>query len=170
MTDPIITFHWTGREMVPLGRCVDAAAEAFEPREQYRMVVSHVRSWKTHAHFFAAVHEAWMNLPEDIASMPWAQTDEHLRKYALIKTRWNTVTARVCMFKTEALRTAGHIRSKSTFSLVVVEGKSVLEFEPRSQSYPAMSADEFQQSKEDVLGFLEELLGVEPGTLSTTKR
>ena len=48
--------------------------------------VDRARSGATHRHQFAWVKEAWLNLPERVVNMPWAETPETLRKHALIAT------------------------------------------------------------------------------------
>jgi hypothetical protein len=62
------------------------ADQAYVVGQTYKMAEQYDRSAASHAHQFAWLHDAWLSLPERYRNEPWAQTSEHLRKYALIRT------------------------------------------------------------------------------------
>jgi protein gp37 len=70
--------------MVPHRRFKSACDAEFVVGDVYQMVVQEQRSMRSHAHYFASVNEAWLNLSEsDAERFP---SVEHLRKFALIRT------------------------------------------------------------------------------------
>jgi len=164
----LAVFMWTSDLcMVPLGRHRKKCAEAFEIGETYRLEAVSDRSWKSHRHYFACVYEGWMNLGEAYGMEPWAATSEHLRKYALIKTGWYNSQTWTCGSRAEAGRTSVAIRSAvSEYSIIVPIGTTVVRYTAKSQAGPAMKAKDFQKSKDDVLTFIEGLIGLEAGELA----
>ncbi len=167
MTAPMF-FQWTGDVMQPLGRFTRLAGEAFTKGEQYRMEAVEARSWISHAHQFAWLHDAWLNLPEQYAIAPWAQSSEHLRKYALIRTGFCNTQTWVCGTKAEASRWAANMRPEDEYSIVVAQGSTVVRYTAKSQSARAMGAKDFQGSKTAILDFIAGLLGVEAAELAAT--
>ena len=165
MTAPLI-FQWNGEAMRPLGRFARLAAEAFTAGEQYRMEVAEARSWATHAHQFAWLYDAWLSLPERYAIEPWAQSSEHLRKYALIKTGWSNTQTWACGTKAEAGRWAANMRPEDEYSIVVAQGSTVTRYTAKSQAKRLMGAKDFQASKTAIMDFIAELLGVDPADLA----
>ncbi len=160
-------FQWTGDTMKPLGRFARLAAEAFKAGEQYRMEAIEARSWASHAHQFAWLHyDAWLNLPERYAKEPWAQSSEHLRKYALISTGFCNTQTWVCGTKAEAMRWAANMRPEDEYSIVVAQGPTVVRYTAKSQSVRAMGAKDFQASKTAILDFIAGLLGVDAAELA----
>ena len=164
MTAPMF-FQWTGSVMQPLGRFARLAAEAFTEGEQYRMEAVEARSWISHNHQFAWLYDAWLSLPEQYAMEPWAQSSEHLRKYALIKTGFCDTQTWVCGSKAEATRWAANMRPEDEYSIVVAQGNTVLRFTAKSQKMRAMGAKEFQASKTAIMDFIAGLLDVAPAEL-----
>ncbi len=158
-------FQWTGAAMQPLGRFARLAAESFTAGEQYRMEAVEARSWITHAHQFAWLHDAWLNLPEICAVEPWAQSSEHLRKYALIQTGHCNTQTWVCPSKAEAARWAANMRPEDEYSVVIAQGTEVIRYTAKSQSRKSMGAKEFQASKSAILDFIAGLLKVAPAEL-----
>lgn len=160
MHGPIV-FEWTDDgTMKPLGRFARACDKAFAVGALYPLVVAEQRSVTSHRHYFASLHEAWLNLPEDIAER--FPSDEHLRKYALVKAGYADERSIVCGSKAEAQRIAAFIKPMDSFAVVVVKEATVKVFTPQSQSTKAMGAKTFQASKEAVLGIVAELVGVTP--------
>ena len=158
-------FQWTGSAMQPLGRFARISAEAFTEGEQYRMEAVEARSWATHAHQFAWLHDAWLNLPERYAIEPWAQSSEHLRKYALIQTGHCNTQTWVCVSRAEAARWAANMRPEDEYSVVIAQGTEVIRYTAKSQSLKSMGAKEFQASKSAILDFIAGLLDVAPAEL-----
>lgn len=140
------------------------ADEAFVVGETYRLVEHHDRSQATHNHEFAAIADMWASLPERYQHEPWAQTPEHLRKYALIMCRFCDTQTYPCGSHAEALRWAANLRPLDEYSVVAVEGTTVYRFTAQSQSRRAMGKERFQASKTAILEYIEDLIGVERGS------
>lgn len=83
--------------------------------------------------------------------------EEHLRKYALIRTGHRDERTIVCASKAEARRVAAFVKPLDEFALVLVNEASVSVYTAKSQSLRAMGKTAFQQSKDDVLGFLAQI-------------
>ncbi len=169
MTAPVL-FEWDGESMVPVSRMAKMAdreyvigykyyLEAITPEDQ--------RSRKSHAHYFATVTEYWRTLPENLSNEPWANTPEFLRHYALVKTGWVSTATYTCGSRAEAVRWAGILpkpvndKGEPVYHIRSVVGSILHQFTPRSQSFKGMNVKEFQESKDDVLGFLAETVGGE---------
>lgn len=137
--------------------------------EIYKIVEHQDRSEISHRHEFASIAEMWKSLPERYAHEPWAQTAEHLRKYALIRTRWCDTQTYPCGSHAEAKRWAANLRPLDEYSVVTVEGSLVYRFTAQSQSRRAMGKAKFQQSKTDIIEFIEDLIGVERGSSENSR-
>jgi len=162
-----VSFTWDGEAMTPSSQFHARNADSeFVVGERYTLVEEKQRSDKTHNHEFAVIADAWANLPEQYADEAWAQSPEHLRKYALIKARFCDTQTFACGSYAEAERWAANIRPMDEFSLVVVRGSTVIRYTAKSQSRKAMDAAEFQRSKQAVLEFISGLIGVAPETLA----
>lgn len=62
-----IPFAWDGFAMVPLASFRKRADAQFVIGERYILVEQNERSMRSHRHYFASVHEGWLNLPEHMA-------------------------------------------------------------------------------------------------------
>lgn len=164
MSAPLI-YRWDGDAMVPHARFRRLADKDFVVGQDYTLVEHQGRSAVSHNHYFAAITEAWKNLPE-----VWAErfpTVEHLRKYALIKAGFADERSIVCASKAEAQRMAGFVRPFDDYAIVLVNGATVKVFTAKSQSARAMDKAEFQDSKQKVLDIVSDMIGVEPAALSS---
>lgn len=159
-------YRWQGDGFAPLGRHARMADQQFVIGQVYRLEVVEERSAKTHRHQFAWLREAWLNLPEKYRYEPWAQSPEHLRKYALIRAGWHDCQTFACGSKAEAERWAARLRPLDDFSLVVPRGTMVERYTAKSQSVRAMGKKDFQASKQAVLEYVAGLLEVEPAELA----
>jgi hypothetical protein len=161
MDTPII-FQWTGEAMVPKSPFwAHRADAAYVVGETYKMVEHHDRSANSHRHFFATIHDAWQTLPDELLEV--YPTSEHLRKKALIRTGHRDERSFVCSSKAEALRFAAFLRPVNDYAIIDVREAVVREWTAKSQSTKAMGAKAFQQSKSDVLDFIDAVLGVAKG-------
>lgn len=168
MTALPLPFRWSGAVMVPLaGRATREADTAFLADHVYCLVEEHSRSMQSHRHEFAWLHEAWQNLPEEIADL--YPTAEHLRKAALIKAGFHTEQIIDAGSKAAALRVASGIRSREEFSVIIVRGRYVRILDAVSQSLPAMGADDFNASKTAILEIVSAMIGVTPDALINNK-
>lgn len=122
------------------------------------------RSAASHRQYFAAINEAWQNLPEDYAER--FPSPEALRKYALVKSGFRDERTLVASSRAEATRLAAFIRPMDEFAVVVVAEATVTVMTAKSQSMRAMGKAEFQRSKDAVLDVIAGMIGVSPRTLS----
>jgi len=156
--------QWDGEAMRPLGRFAKTADREFVVGQVYRMAEIEERSAKTHAHYFACLHDAWLNLPEDDQER-WP-TEDHLRKFALIKCGYADERSIVCASKAEAQRVAAFIQPIDGFALVTVSECVVRVFTAQSQSMRSMGRDAFQKSKQAVLDYVAGLIGTSAAALT----
>jgi hypothetical protein len=148
MPVPPIYFTWTGESMEPLARFSRLAENSFTSGHAYRMIIEEERSAASHRQYMAAVHEGWMQLPE-----PWDiafPTEDHLRKYLLIKAGFCTIT-----------KVLGKKRIPIDGYAIACEEDGVLTiYQAKSQSYKAMGKEEFAKSKTAVLDLLADMIGI----------
>jgi non-ribosomal peptide synthetase component E (peptide arylation enzyme) len=145
---PPIYFTWNGSAMEPIGRFSRLAEHTFTSGHAYRMIVEEERSTASHRQYMAAVHEAWMQLPE-----PWDiafPTEDHLRKYALIKAGFCTITKLVSKKRMPI----------DGYAIVCEEDGVTTVYQAKSQSYKAMGKEEFAASKTAVLDLLADMIGI----------
>jgi hypothetical protein len=160
MQRPLV-YCWTGEAMQPLARFARDADKRFVIGQRYTLDEIQERSSRSHAHYFASVGNAWSNLPDHIAAQ--FPTAEHLRKHALIRTGFRDERSIACSSKAEALRLAAFIKPMDEYAIVTVSGPLVSVYTAKSQSCRAMGKQDFQRSKDAVLAFLDELLGIGRG-------
>lgn len=158
----LFQYEGNGEFRATSGYWAGKADKAYVVGDIYALVEHNDRSQASHNHEFARISELFDSLPEQFAHEPWAQTAEHLRKYALIKCRYCDTQTYACGSKAEAERWAKNLRPKDEYSIVMFEGTTVFVFTAQSQSRRAMGKQRFEESKAAVIGFLEDLIGVEP--------
>lgn len=165
MNAPIqLEYAGDGMFRAPTPFWADLCDKQFVVHERYRMVEHQERSMNSHRHYFASVSAAWRNLND--AQAERFPTPEHLRKWCLIRAGFRDERSMVARSRQEALRMAAFIRPMDDYAEVAVEGATVVVFTAKSQSIPAMGAKVFQESKQKVLDILDDLMGVERGTLA----
>ena len=164
MTALPMPMQWDGEAMRPVGRFAKTADREFVVGQVYRMAEIEGRSAKTHAHYFACLHDAWLNLPEDQAEQ--FATEDHLRKFALVKCGYSDVRSIVCSSRAEAQRVAAFIKPMDGFAVVTVSGCCVEVYTAKSQSMRAMGKQAFQESKTAVLDYVASLTGVSANDLA----
>jgi hypothetical protein len=150
--------QWDGEAMRVRPSFRRQADQMFCIGETYTMAPVEDRSAASHRHFFAAVNEAWANLPEGMGET--YPTAEHLRKAALIRAGYRDERSIVCASKAEALRVAAFIKPMDEYALVAISEAVVRVFTAQSQSLRAMGKAAFQKSKDDVLEALAAMIGV----------
>jgi hypothetical protein len=153
-----VRFTWDGEAMVPAKSCQRLCDRQFVVGETYPLVVDEPRSQMSHNHFFAAVHEAWQNLPESQSSR--FRTPEHLRKWALIKASFCTERTIVAASDEQAQQIAALADALDEFAVVMVSGCIVRVYTAESQSRRAMGSKKFQKSKQAVLDVISAMIGV----------
>ncbi len=158
---PPLPLRWTGEAFEPASpgwarRC-DALLVA---GQTYTLVEHQERSSKTHAHFFASVHELWQSLPEALtAELP---SPDHARRRALIMTGHHTQQDVVCASKAETLRLAAMVKSLDEYAVAVIKDNVVKILRAKSQDYRSMDRATFAASKQSVLDYLSDLVGSDP--------
>ena len=136
------------------------------------LVVGEVQTWEhvearspeSHRHFFAAVHEAWLNLPDTISGE--FPDDVSLRKFALIKAGYCTVKKIVCQTEGQAIELTAFMLEIDSYLVCEVTGNVATVYRAQSQSLRAMGKKVFQESKQAVLEILSEMIGTEITELS----
>lgn len=143
-------------------------ADALGQGQVVRLVEQEERSEVSHRHEFAWLRTAWQSLPEHLADeYPSA---EALRKKALIATGWAIVRDYPCTSRAEAQRLAASLRGEvDEYAVVIVRDDVVRVCRAKSQAKNKMNAADFRASKEAVLGWVSDLLGVEPDQLERAR-
>ncbi len=153
-------FRWDNISyvMVPLAASLPLCIRQFTDGEEYRLAAEEERSAASHKHYFAAIHEAWQNLPENLADR--FPTAERLRHWCLVKCGYATEQIIVLETVRDAERFAEYVseyRGDDTF--VKRDGDIIKIWTAKSQSTRAMDKDEFQASKQAVLDLLSDMIG-----------
>jgi hypothetical protein len=152
-------FTWNGAMMVPMRP--EAARQVYELGRKYWLDEVTERSWVSHRHEFAFIAQAWDNLPEGV--MDLYPSPEHLRKAALIATGWLRETIIETGSRPAAARVAAFARGEDEFAHIVVRGRTVIVRKARSQrthGLDRMNRKEFEASKQEILGWIANLVGV----------
>ena len=160
----MLPFRWDGEHMVPMRP--KAADKEYVIGRLYWLTEVSDRSWISHRHEFAWIASAWDNLPEALTDT--FPSPEHLRKAALIATGWRRETVFDAGSKAAALRFVAYAKGEDEFASVVVRGSTVIVRKARSQRMHGedrMDKTEFQKSKDDIMGWIANLIGVEPDQL-----
>ena len=158
------SFTWNGEAMIPAKPKL--ADKEYVIGRRYWLEETSERSWISHQQQFAWIGEAWGNLPDSLAET--FPTPEHLRKAALIATGWHREAIIDCGSRAAAARVAAYARNEDEFARVVVRGSTVIVQKARSQrmhGLDRMLKAEFEASKADILGWIANLIGVEPAQL-----
>ena len=129
--------------------------------EMIEVEVVEDRSPASHKHFFARVAELWQNLPE------WLSNDfnnpTHLRKFALIRTGYCTKRIFPCRSTKDAVDIADWVSDIDPYVICEIvraqhgPGAVLTVWRAESQNMK-MKRHRFQQSKDDVLSFIECLI------------
>lgn len=156
-------FRWDAALSIMVPLRPKQADQFYVDGKAYVLGIIEERSGASHRHYHAAIHEAWLNLPEELAAR--FPTETHLRKFALVKAGYADVQELVASSRAEALRIATYIRAIDEYAVVTVKDKSVQRFTARSQSYRRMGREDFQASKTAVIDIIASLIGVTSDTL-----
>lgn len=158
MTRPV-PMQWDGEVMRPTRGFAALADKEFVVGEVYTLTeADKSRSSASHRHYFAAVYDAWLNLPEREAER--FPTSDALRKYALIRAGFCNVSELAASSKAEAVRIAAFVQQADPYALVVVKGCVVQRFTAHSQDLRSMGRKVFQESKDAVLEVLAGMIEV----------
>ncbi len=150
-------YRWEGDGFKPIPRLAKEADKRFVIGEIYSLDEIQDRSPNTHRHYFAAIKEAWVNLPAGAAAE--FPTPEHLRKFALVRCGFFDKRSIATSSKTEALRVAAFIKPMDDYAIVTTSNSLVEVFTAKSQNHRAMDRKEFAESKNKVLEYVASLIG-----------
>lgn len=169
MSAPPIRFVWTDDGTFrPLPRFAKLADKHFAVGEEMWLVEHHDRSANSQSHYFAALKQAWRNLPEEEAER--FPSSEHLRKWCLIRAGYSNSQTVVCESNVEAMRFIALAKTLDEFCVVTIREKVATVFTAKSQQRRKMDGKEFQDSKSKVLEECARLIGVDAATLSANAR
>lgn len=163
-----LKYIWDGESFQVLTRHQSLADAQFCIGQTYRLEVVEERSAVSHSHYFAALNEAWSNLPDDLAER--FQTVDHLRRYALIKAGYFDEKTIALASKAEALRVAAFVKPMDDYAIVATSEATVRVFTAKSQSMRAMGKEAFQDSKTKVLEIVADMIGSSRAQLSEAGR
>lgn len=153
--------------LIYLGEGQFQAPRGFAKRADRELVIGETLQWEiikdrsmnSHRHYFALIAEAWANLPEQLAEdFP---SPEKLRKWALIKAGYCTMTRIACRDNAAAVAACALLSGIDSFSICDISGSVVTVYRATSQSVRAMGAKEFQISKEKVLMQISQIIGAD---------
>ena len=168
MASTAIIWMWSGEAMIPLPRFHNLVNAEFVVGERYRMTVVEERSTVSHGHYFARLHDQWLSLPDHIATQ--FPTEQVLRKHALIMTGFRKERKFSASSPLEARKLAAWLRPQGPdddYTIISVNENVVVEWKAVSQSYRDMpETGRFQASKQAVLDWIDDLLGVKPEAAS----
>ena len=156
-SNPLL-YRWNGEAFEVLPSFQKFADKQFCVGEIYHLEEVNERSPNSHNHQFACLQESWMSLHEKYSQEPWAQSAEHLRKYALIRCGFCVTETFTCGTQAEARRWAPRLRADDEYCIVSVQGSIVHRFRAESQSRRAMGAKRFQELKQAIFDFIAGLL------------
>jgi hypothetical protein len=144
--------------MVPLPRFRQQATRQYVVGEEYALVVDEDRSDASHGEYFGLLTDAWRNFPEDVGVR--FPTVEHLRKRALIETGYHDERTYACDSELAAYRIAAFVKPLDDYAIILISGTVVRVYTAKSQKYRAMGKKTFERSKEDVLQYACNFIGV----------
>ena len=173
--DDLIRCFYTGQALVPDGNFATAAlADRLGQGQVVFVDLDPERSAKSHRHQFAFVRTAWDNLPEAIKDEPFAKTPETLRKHSLIscgfcKTKMVAV-GEDGRAKRVARALAGMFEDVGDYAVIQTDGPVVYCFTPESQKLKTMGGARFRESKQAILEWMADLIGVTADQLAIMGR
>lgn len=161
----LIRCYFDGRALHPDGNFATAALhDRLGAGEVVFVDLDPERSAKSHRHAFAFVRTAWMNLPDDLKDAPYAGHADHLRKHALIATGYRKVEMMPCGTEKRAERFALSMARLANnlegYAIATTDGPVAYCLTAESQSMKAMGGKRFQESKQAILEWCAELIGV----------
>ena len=127
------------------------------------------RNMRFHNACFAALHDAWMNLPEKVSAR-WP-SEEHFRKWLLCnKSEFFDEKEHMLPNEESAHAFAAHVRLDSPYASIygprpTLRGFLVIVRRPRSQAVRNMKPSDFKESMNQILDAAAEFVGVKRGEL-----
>jgi hypothetical protein len=141
--------EWDGEVFRPKPAFMAYLNREYVVGEVYPMAPEEERDMVSHGHYFAALHQGFLNLSEENAKR--FPTETHLRHWALVQCGYCAHTQYVMANNKEARKLAADIRDGSPYTVIRVRENVVERWDAESQSKAAMKKERFQKSKWDVL-------------------
>jgi hypothetical protein len=116
---------------------------------------------KTRRYFFAAIRDAWANLPD--AMRERFPNAEVLRKHSLIAIGYCDVITLACGSKAAALQIAAAFRMKDAYCVATVRGDVVTVYTARSMARRVLLKRDFREVADKVFHWIAEQTGIDPG-------
>ena len=113
------------------------AARQFKEGEAYSVEIRQDRSDARHRAYFAAIHEAWANLSDDLALR--FPDEDYLRRWALVKAGFCDERNFVCDTAADAKQIAALARAMDRYAVIEVKGKLVRVWTAQNQDYRSMN-------------------------------
>ena len=157
---------WTGEAFLPLRKYVAICNASMVVGERYILGAEPLSSPASRRHFFAAIHELFSSWPE--AHPRQFQTENHMRKWALIRCGFRTERQFATASKAEARRLATFLAAGDEYAELSVVDNVIIEWRALSQKSHAMGREQFGRSKTEVLAFLAGEVGVTVESLAPT--
>jgi len=161
----LLQYQGEGEFRTPSRYWAREADKQFVVGEHYRLAEHNDRSAASHNHYFAAISEAWENLPDHL--LEEYPSPDHLRKKMLVRAGYADERSFVCTSKAEAQRLAAFLKPVNSYAVIIVKEAVVREYTAQSQSHKAMGKQVFQESKDKVLNQIAALLGTNPEDLKS---
>lgn len=164
----LITYQWDGEHMVPLRRFHRRVNAEFVVGEFYELEVIERRSLKSHAQFFAWLHDRHQSLPDHLAIQ--FPTEDSLRKHAMIMTGFRRERKFATESREAARKLAGWLKlgGYDDYTLISLHDNVVVEWKPASMKMRgpgSMNAATWKDCKTKVMAWIDELIGVTPTSL-----
>lgn len=137
--------------MVPHPRFHNLCGRQFDRNEDYALGPVEGVPSRSRGGFFAAIHEAWNNLPAEDERYP---SSEHLRKVALVKAGWATHAQYVLDTAKDAKSMAVGLRKSDGYSIITVSGCSINVWTAKSIAAGAISGEEWRVVKTKALDWV----------------
>ena len=158
---PPVPVTYDGDAFVPLNKKI--ADRHYAVGEVYRLAPIEERSLNSHKFFFAALNEAFKNLPIEWSGL--FSSVLHFRKYCLIMEGYRTERVIAAGSEKDARMIAATVETLDPFAVVNIAETVVTIWIAESQSMKAMKRERFQESKTAVLNRAASMIGVTPETL-----
>lgn len=134
--------------MVPHGRFAQLCQRQYVVGDDYALGPVDEVSGKSRAHLFAALKDAWGNLPHEEKRFP---TPEHFRKWLCFQVGHCTETDFVLDTVKDAQRTALALRKADEYAIIIRRGNVVKFCTAKSLAGTAIKGQEFQVVKTKIL-------------------
>lgn len=134
--------------MVPHQRFAQLCKRQYTFGEDYALGPVEGVPSRSRAHFFAAVRDAWDNLPEENRRWP---TAEHFRKWLLVQVGWRNESTHPLETVKDAQAMAVALRADDEFAVIVRKGSTVWFATAKSIATNAIKKDEWGPVKEAAL-------------------